>query len=47
LLQAHADGSLTLDDPSTGERINLESFGPTQRATFAALQATQPALNKP
>ena len=47
LLQAHADGSLTLDDPSTGERINLESFGPTQRATFAALQATQPPLIKP
>ncbi len=47
LLQAHADGSLTLDDPATGERINLESFGPTQRATFAALQAMQPALNKP
>ena len=47
LLQAHADGSLTLDDPSTGERINLESFGTTQRATFAALQATQPPLIKP
>lgn len=38
LLQNHADGSLSLFDASTGERINLESFGPTQRATFARLQ---------
>jgi putative photosynthetic complex assembly protein len=38
LLQGHADGSLTLDDAATGERIHLESFGPTQRAAFAALQ---------
>ena len=38
LLQSHADGSLSLYDASTGERILLESFGPTQRATFARLQ---------
>ncbi len=38
LLQNHADGSLSLFDASTGERINLESFGHTQRATFARLQ---------
>lgn len=38
LLQGHADGSLTLFDPATAERIHLESFGPTQRAAFAALQ---------
>jgi putative photosynthetic complex assembly protein len=38
LLQNHADGSLSLLDASTGERIHLESFGPTQRATFAQLQ---------
>jgi len=41
LLQGHADGSLTLDDAATGEQIHLESFGPTQRATFAALQTAQ------
>jgi putative photosynthetic complex assembly protein len=41
LLQGHADGSLTLDDAATGERIHLESFGPTQRASFAALQSAQ------
>jgi putative photosynthetic complex assembly protein len=38
LLQNHADGSLSLFDATTGERINLESFGHTQRATFARLQ---------
>jgi putative photosynthetic complex assembly protein len=43
LLQNHADGSLSLFDASTGERINLESFGPTQRATFARLQDGAPA----
>jgi len=45
LLQNHADGSLSLFDASTGERIHLESFGPTQRATFARLQdaAARPA----
>jgi putative photosynthetic complex assembly protein len=43
LLQNHADGSLTLFDAATGERINLESFGPTQRATFAQLQDGAPA----
>jgi putative photosynthetic complex assembly protein len=45
LLQNHADGSLSLFDASTGERINLESFGHTQRATFARLQdpAASPA----
>ncbi|RFO97046.1 photosynthetic complex assembly protein PuhC [Rhodoferax lacus] len=38
LLQNHADGSLSLYDASTGERIHLESFGHTQRETFARLQ---------
>lgn len=40
LLQNHADGSLSLFDASTGERIHLESFGATQRASFARLQDT-------
>jgi putative photosynthetic complex assembly protein len=35
LLIARADGRLTLTDPSTGERIDLESFGPTNAAVFA------------
>jgi putative photosynthetic complex assembly protein len=38
MLQNHADGTLSLYDASTGERINLESFGHTRRATFAKLQ---------
>jgi putative photosynthetic complex assembly protein len=46
LLQSHADGSLTLLDAATGERINLESFGPTQRASFAALQTAEPKASK-
>ena len=47
LLQGHADGSLTLDDTATGERINLESFGQTQRASFAALQNAPTPASKP
>jgi putative photosynthetic complex assembly protein len=47
LLQGHVDGSLTLDDAATGERIHLESFGPTQRASFAALQTAKSPASKP
>jgi putative photosynthetic complex assembly protein len=47
LLQGHADGSLTLEDAATGERIHLESFGATQRASFAALQSAQALASKP
>lgn len=36
-LIARADGRLTLADPSTGERLDLESFGPTNAAVFARL----------
>jgi putative photosynthetic complex assembly protein len=31
------DGRLTLDDPSTGERVAVSSFGPTQIESFRAL----------
>lgn len=34
-LVARADGGLTLADPSTGQRIELESFGPSNLAVFA------------
>lgn len=37
-LSGHVDGRLTLRDPSTGQRIALESFGPTNSAVFAQLQ---------
>ncbi len=33
-LTARADGRLTLADPSTGQRIDLESFGPTNSGEF-------------
>jgi putative photosynthetic complex assembly protein len=35
LLVARADGRLTLADPATGQRIDLESFGPTNAAVYA------------
>jgi putative photosynthetic complex assembly protein len=34
-LISRADGRLTLTDPATGSRIDLESFGPTNAAVFA------------
>lgn len=36
-LAARADGRLTLSDPATGARLDLESFGPTNAAVFARL----------
>lgn len=35
-LAASADGRLTLADPTTGRNIELEAFGRTNAATFAA-----------
>lgn len=31
------DGRLSLDDPTTGQHVDLEVFGPTNAATFATL----------
>jgi len=36
-LIAHSDGRLTLIDPATEHRIDLESFGPSNMANFAKL----------
>jgi putative photosynthetic complex assembly protein len=36
-LVAHADGRLTLVDPATGRRVDLESFGPTNEGEFARM----------
>ncbi len=36
-LAARADGRLTLSDPATGTRLDLEAFGPTNVAVFARL----------
>jgi putative photosynthetic complex assembly protein len=35
-----ADGRLSIEDPMTGERVNLEVFGPTNVAVFAQLLTT-------
>ena len=43
-LIARADGRLTLADPATGERIDLESFGPTNAGTFARLLTAPPSV---
>ncbi|RZI97536.1 MAG: photosynthetic complex assembly protein PuhC [Variovorax sp.] len=37
-----ADGKLTLEDPATGRRVDLGSFGPTNAAVFAQLMREQP-----
>ena len=41
-LLGHPQGRLTLHDPVTGERIALESFGPSNAALFAKLQTAAP-----
>ncbi|MFN7752217.1 MAG: photosynthetic complex assembly protein PuhC [Pseudomonadota bacterium] len=47
-LIARADGRLTLADPVTGHRIDLESFGPANAGVFARLLlATAPAAGEP
>ena len=45
-LVGHTDGRLTLQDPATGIRIDLESFGPTNMSSFAHLQNTAPSPQK-
>jgi len=39
-LVGRADGRLTLQDPGTGRRVDLESFGPANAAVFARLMTT-------
>lgn len=39
-LVGHADGTLTLEDPATGRRVDLRSFGPTNAAVFAQIMAS-------
>ena len=41
-LIAREGGSLTLFDPVSGQRIDLESFGPTNAAVFAPFLTMQP-----
>ena len=35
-----ADGKLTLEDPGTGRRVDIGSFGPTNAAVFANIMAS-------
>jgi putative photosynthetic complex assembly protein len=37
LLELHASGTLVLEDPQTGQRIDLQAFGPSNIAAFRAL----------
>lgn len=46
-LVARADGRLTLQDPATGQRIDLESFGPSNVGVFAPLVRAQPNRSQP
>jgi putative photosynthetic complex assembly protein len=39
---ARVDGRVTLMDPSTGYKVDLESFGPTNVAEFSRFLAMQP-----
>lgn len=41
-LIARTDGRLTLFDPATGQRIDLESFGPSNAGVFASFLSMQP-----
>ncbi len=42
-LVGRADGRLTLLDPTTGRRVDLASFGPTNASVFAKLMLTTSA----
>lgn len=43
-LIGHVNGRLSLVDPATGQRIALESFGPSNLAVFAALRSPAPPV---
>ena len=42
-LTAWRDGRLTLDDPTTGSRLDLEAFGATNEGAFARLLSARSA----
>lgn len=42
-----ADGRLSLDDPTTGRRIDLAAFGPVNAASFAQLLNSPANLEEP
>lgn len=44
-LISRTDGRLTLFDPATGQRIDLDSFGPTNAGVFASFLSMQPSTD--
>ena len=42
VLTYRADGRLSLDDPSTGRKVDLEAFGPVNSSAFARLLGPAP-----
>lgn len=44
-LISRTDGRLTLFDPATGQRIDLDSFGPTNAGIFASFLLMQPSTD--
>lgn len=42
-LARHADGRLTIEDPTTGRLIDLQAFGPTNFGAFERLLAAGPS----
>jgi putative photosynthetic complex assembly protein len=47
VLRGLADGRLVLMDPTHGERIDLDSFGPSNKAVFARLRTATPKDEDP
>jgi putative photosynthetic complex assembly protein len=45
-LISRTDGRLTLFDPVSGQRVDLESFGPTNAAVFAPFLTMQPQSSR-
>lgn len=45
-LISRTDGRLTLFDPMSGQRIDLDSFGPTNAAVFVPFLTLQPQGNR-
>ena len=46
-LTRYADGRLSLDDPVTGEHIDLEAFGPANAGIFADLLTAAQSADRP
>ncbi len=45
-MTGRADGKLTLEDPGTGRRVDIGSFGPTNAAVFAQIMLGHDAARR-